>query len=194
MERKPRVLVVDDETVVRSSLDRVLSEGGYAVDTVPDGPRAIERSGHEPFDIAFVDLKMPGMPGMEVARNLRRTHPTMQVVIITGYGTADAATEAATLGVHDFVSKPLTPETITSVAGQAWDRRRRILEQLQHAEAEVAARPEPVAEKPGSLWKATAQMIGGSLLGLVYVVFLPVVGFAVLGWAAGKKIYGWVKA
>lgn len=193
MERKPRVLVVDDENVVRQSLDRVLSENGYAVDTVADGPRAIERIGQEPFDIAFVDLKMPGMPGMEVARNLRASRPTMQVVIITGYGTPDAATEAATLGVHDFVSKPLTPETIASVAGQAWDRRRRILEQLERAEAEFAAKPAP-AEKPGSVWKAMARMVAGSLLGLVYVVFLPVVGFAVLGWAAGKKIRGWVRA
>ncbi|MFN7973039.1 MAG: response regulator [Acidobacteriota bacterium] len=128
MNREPNVLVVDDEETVCASLERVLTEYGYAVSAVQNGAAALERLRSKPYDMAFVDLKMPGMPGMDLVRELRRSQPTMPVMIVTGFGTPESSSEAAALGVHDFLAKPLSPDTITTAAGSAWETRRRFLE------------------------------------------------------------------
>ncbi len=127
MTNSPRVLVADDEKVVRDSFRRVLTADGYAVETVNDGGAALKKAQEEAFDIVFLDLKMPGVDGLEVARSLRKAYPAQQIVIVTGYGSANSALDAARLGICDFVSKPVEPETIQALARAALSRRRSFL-------------------------------------------------------------------
>jgi CheY-like chemotaxis protein len=202
MESKSRILVVDDENAVRASFDRVLSESGYTVRTAADGPTALATLRSEPCDLAFVDLRMPGMDGMEVVRTIRATQPGVQVVVVTGYGTEGTMREAKDLGVFDFVAKPLAPSDLSGLAERA-------LSQKKEAPAPVPARVEPVAApapqpetKPEpvsltapapvaqeSMLKMAGLLIRGSLLGLAYVMFLPFIGFAMLAWTLGERVY-----
>lgn len=202
MYLQPKILVVDDENIVRTSFNRVLSEDGYAVSTASDGANALERVRQERFDVAFVDLKMPGMNGLEVARDIRRTQPHTQIIIVTGHGSAEAAEQAAALGVTEFVSKPVSPEGLTRLAQQAWHKRQAVDAALL-ADVAVAASAAATAATPAvvpasapaapaatvapTLGKAVSQMIGGSILGLAYVVFLPVIGLGMLAWLVARK-------
>lgn len=208
MYLKPKILVVDDENVVRTSFNRVLSEDGYAVSTEPDGAHALERLRDERFDIAFVDLKMPGMSGLDVARNMRRNQPQMQIIIVTGYCTAEAEKEASELGVTGFVSKPVSPEGLTGLAEQAWQKHQAaaaeaaadsaIAASAAATMATPAAVPAPASEPeaataPPTLTQTVGALIGGSILGLIYVVFLPVIGLGMLAWLVCKKPYDMLK-
>jgi len=202
-EQKPKVLVVDDENIVRESINRVLSESGYNINTAANGAIAINKVSKESFDIAFVDLKMPDIDGMEVVRYIRKTRPTVQVVIITGYGTKENANEAKTLGVSDFISKPLTPDMINSLAQKAWENKLSSLKEVYPSVIPLQGSPvgadhplvhmeipAETTENPPSFAQAVTLLVKGPLMGLAYVMFLPLIGFAILFQVAGKKIYG----
>ena len=206
MEMKPRILVVDDENTIRASFDRVLSENGCLVRTAPDGRSALERLRGEPYDVAFVDLRMPVMDGMEVVRTIRTAQPLVQVVIVTGYGTEESQKEAAALGVYEFVSKPVTPEQLNSLATRAWESRAK-------APPAVAPAPQPAAvpqaapapppapapmsapsqEETASIPKMLLLLARAALLGLGYVVFLPFIGLAMLAWAVWRRLRAGVR-
>jgi len=120
--------VVDDEPVVCKSCLRILTEAGYEVETTLSGKEALEKLGHEPFDIVLVDLKMPGINGMEVLRNIRKTDPEIAVIMITGYATVESAVEAMKLGAFDYLPKPFTPDELCIVVEKARERRNLALE------------------------------------------------------------------
>ncbi|MBW2021309.1 MAG: hybrid sensor histidine kinase/response regulator [Deltaproteobacteria bacterium] len=126
--QKGRVMVVDDEEVMRDSCAKALSKVGYMVETVADGDSAIKRFGEFLPDVVLVDLKMPGKDGIDVIKDLERLDPTVVRVVITGYATAALAVEAMKKGAYDFLSKPLTPDEIRIVVNRAMERRRLILE------------------------------------------------------------------
>ena len=79
-----------------------------------DGAQALEAAGRESFDVALLDLKMPGMPGMEVLRRLKQISPGLTVIIITGYPAIDSAVDAIKNGAYDYLPKPFTPEVLTA--------------------------------------------------------------------------------
>ena len=111
-----KVLVVDDDAVVRKSFDRVLSGKGYAVITAESGEEALRRLNEEKYDIVYSDIRMPGMSGLEVAEKIKARQPWIPVVIITGYGTDIAEERAKAAGVANFLHKPLSPEMIEGSA------------------------------------------------------------------------------
>ncbi len=140
-----KVLVVDDDPVVGRSFDRVLSERGYAVITAANGQEALDRMAREDYDMVFTDIRMPGMDGIDVAAEIKARQPWMPVVIVTGYGTADAQARAKQVGVTAFLHKPLSSDAIEASAREA----------LQAAAAPVAQAAAvavplglPVAAKP----------------------------------------------
>jgi CheY-like chemotaxis protein len=140
-----KVLVVDDDPVVGRSFDRVLSERGYAVITAANGQEALDRMAREDYDMVFTDIRMPGMDGIDVAAEIKARQPWMPVVIVTGYGTADAQARAKEVGVTAFLHKPLSSDAIEASAREA----------LQAAAAPVAQAAAiavplglPVAPKP----------------------------------------------
>ncbi len=116
---KGRVLVIDDEAIVRISCQRVLTPEGYDVVATSRGDEAIELLENEHFDAVLTDLKMPDMDGFEVLKIIKERWPDIQVIIITGYGTISTAVEAIKLGAFEYIEKPFTPEDILRVVTKA---------------------------------------------------------------------------
>jgi DNA-binding response OmpR family regulator len=106
--KRPRVLLVDDEAIVRDSVSEWLKNDNYDVECACNGEEAISRVKADRFDTAVVDLKMPGMDGMEVMRRMKQSAPQILVIIITAYGTAESAVDAMKLGASDYLLKPFT--------------------------------------------------------------------------------------
>ena len=111
-----RVLVADDERNIRNNLAMVLESAGYQVDEARDGEEALTVCRETHPDIAFVDLHMPKMEGLDVLAHLRTLSPKTAVVIITAYGSAANAVEAMKLGAVDFLEKPFDPKIIGILA------------------------------------------------------------------------------
>ncbi len=101
-----RILVADDEAAVRDLLARSLSIAEYEVDTVTDGRSALDRLQHERFDLLLTDLRMPGLDGLALIREVRRLQPDLPIVVATGYSTETTAVEALNLGVIGYLRKP----------------------------------------------------------------------------------------
>lgn len=107
-----QILVVDDERNIRKNLSLVLETAGYIVKTASDGEEALAKSQEQSYDIAFVDLQMPKMGGLELLRSLHGMAAKTAVVILTAYGSVAYAVEAMKLGAVDFLEKPFDPKTI----------------------------------------------------------------------------------
>jgi len=117
-------LVADDERNIRKNLARVLEAQGYQVDEAKDGDEALDLCKQSHPDIAFVDLHMPKMQGLDVLAHIRALSPKTAVVIITAYGSAANATEAIKLGAVDFLEKPFEPKIIGILAEEIISRQR----------------------------------------------------------------------
>ncbi len=127
-----RVLVVDDELIVRDSLKEWLEDVGFGVDMAASGPEALERLETAPLDLMLVDIKMPGMDGVEVLRQVRESRPDLPVIMITAYATVDTAVEAMKMGALDYLTKPFDPEKLVPmVEGVYQDRRQTGRETLE---------------------------------------------------------------
>jgi DNA-binding NtrC family response regulator len=111
----PRILIVDDEEIVRESLADWLAKDGYTVDAAPDGESALARLRSDEWSIALVDLKMPGMDGLQVLEAARKLNPEIAVVMITAYATVETAVRAIKLGATDYIVKPFDPEELSLV-------------------------------------------------------------------------------
>lgn len=120
-----KVLVVDDEAVIREGCERVLRREGFEVFLACDGREglALAREHAGELDVVLLDLKMPGPSGMEVLEELLRLDPSLPVVVITGYATVDSAVEAMKKGAYDFIPKPFTPDQLRIVVQRAYEKR-----------------------------------------------------------------------
>lgn len=116
---KGRVLVIDDEAIVRVSCERVLKPVGFEVMVTSRGDEAIELLEKEPYDVVLTDLKMPDMDGLEVLKIIKERWPDIQVIIITGYGTINTAVQAIKMGAYEYIEKPFTPQDILEVVEKA---------------------------------------------------------------------------
>jgi excisionase family DNA binding protein len=119
----PRVLVADDEESIRELLARTLALAEYDVETVGDARAALDRLRMADYDLLIADLRMPGMDGLLLIREARRMHPTLPVIIITGYSSEASAIEAVNLGVVGYLVKPFrVPQVLSAVARALGDR------------------------------------------------------------------------
>ncbi len=107
-----RILIVDDEESIRGSLDKLLSYEKYKTFTASNGPEALETVQGERIDIVLLDIKMPGMDGLEVLGKIKDMKADLPVVIISGHGTIATAVEATKLGAFDFIEKPIDLERL----------------------------------------------------------------------------------
>jgi DNA-binding NtrC family response regulator len=114
-----KILVVDDEEIVCGGCDRVLSEEGYEVNTSQDPQAGLVLAEQNSYDVVLLDLKMPGMSGMEFLRRVKAVRPDTAVVIMTGFAEISTAVEAIKLGAFDYVPKPVTPDQLVVVVGKA---------------------------------------------------------------------------
>lgn len=110
-----KVLVIDDELIIRISCERALTSGGYEAKSASSGKEGIEILDKESFDLVLLDLKMPDMDGFEVMKLVRHKWPDTKVIIITGYGTEQTAEQTMKHGAHNFLEKPFTPDKLLAV-------------------------------------------------------------------------------
>ncbi len=119
---KRRILIVDDEKNIRFTLIQALESEVLEADAAINGEDALEKIERGSYDLILLDLKMPGMDGMDVLRLLAKNRPDLRTVIITAHGAVGSAVEAMKLGAVDFLEKPFTPSEIRSVVAKALDR------------------------------------------------------------------------
>jgi two-component system response regulator HydG len=124
MDEKMNIMVVDDEMIVRESLLHWFKKAGHNVDTAASGFEALEKLETVPFDVLFVDIKMPGMNGIELLERVKEGYPDTIVVIITAYGSIDTAVNAMKLGAADYLLKPFKPDQLTLVLEKIAHQRR----------------------------------------------------------------------
>jgi excisionase family DNA binding protein len=114
---RPRVLVVDDEASIRELLSKTLALAEYDVDTAADASTALGRVRASEYDLLIADLKMPGMDGLTLIRQVKRIRAELPVIIITGFSTESSAIEAVNLGVAGYLRKPFrVPEVLAAAA------------------------------------------------------------------------------
>jgi DNA-binding response OmpR family regulator len=115
---KANILVVDDENAARRSLADILRLEGYEVTDVEDGPSALESLESQTFDLMLLDIRMPGMDGIEVMQKAIEISPDTQIIMLTAHGSMESAIESLRFGAHDYLIKPSSPqEILSSVAG-----------------------------------------------------------------------------
>jgi DNA-binding NtrC family response regulator len=116
MAQRTSILVVDDELSVRESL-RMILKSNYLVYTAANGKEALQYIQKDKIDLVTLDLKMPGLSGIEVLREIKKKNANIEVVVITGYGSEQNLQEATRYGAGDFITKPFNmPDLINSVA------------------------------------------------------------------------------
>jgi DNA-binding NtrC family response regulator len=116
---KSRVLIVDDEEAIRSSLKMIFEYEGYEVILAANGQAALKIAEKDAPDLIFLDIKMPQMDGLEVLKRLRADESAPPVVILSGHGNVKTAVEATKLGAFDFIEKPPESDRILLVARNA---------------------------------------------------------------------------
>jgi NADH-quinone oxidoreductase subunit E/NADP-reducing hydrogenase subunit HndA len=159
MAEGAKILVVDDEVIVIRSAERVLKAEGYNVEGALGGRDAIMKIEEGGYDLVFTDLKMPEVDGITLIRWIKKTKPSIGIVIITGYPSQDTIKEALELGIIDYVPKPFTPSVLLDVTGRAveWIKgkkaeEKKIIEEFPPAmEAELERVIGEFRYKPGSL-------------------------------------------
>jgi DNA-binding NtrC family response regulator len=123
MKNARRLLFVDDDNALREVLKRELEDFGYTVTAFPEPFAALEHLGRETADVALIDLRLPGIDGLELLRRLRALDETLPVVMLTGHGAVREAVEAMRHGAHDFLTKPVSLEQLERVLERATQAR-----------------------------------------------------------------------
>ena len=139
-EKQIRVLLVDDEEELIEYLSKRLLREGFTVRAVTSGPRALETVDVEEFDVAVVDLKMPGMDGIEVQRKLKQKRPFLQTVVLTGHGSLQTALESGRQDAFRFLQKPADHgELVQALRDAAAEKERQIMERFREEMQEIAS-------------------------------------------------------
>ena len=123
-----KIMVVDDDSLGREYLYETLMRGGYEVASVNNGQQAITRISKEAYDVIFLDMKMPGMCGMEVLEKVKSISPETVVILMTAHGTIETAVEAMKKGAYDYIIKPFSPEQIELLISRVNERQKLITE------------------------------------------------------------------
>jgi DNA-binding NtrC family response regulator len=124
------ILIADDEQGIRDSLQKLLEFESYRVLLANDGPSALGMAREERIDLILLDIKMPGMDGLEVLSHLQEEQPELPVVIISGHGTIQTAVEATRLGAYDFIEKPIDADRILLVIRNGLEQRKLLVENI----------------------------------------------------------------
>jgi two-component system sensor histidine kinase/response regulator len=124
MPQNATILVIDDEEAIRDSCCQVLSKDGYVTETAENGQSGLRKIREVKPDLVLIDLKMPGMGGMELLEKIGQIDPNIISVVITGYATIESAVEAMKLNAYDFLPKPFTPDQLRIVIERGLERRR----------------------------------------------------------------------
>lgn len=122
---KASVLIADDNVSLCKTMSFVLGRKGYAVTTAGDGPEAIERVKEKPFDMIFMDVKMPVMDGVETYRRIKKIRPGATVMMMTAYAVEDLIQQALEEGAYGIIYKPLDMAAVLRLVGEIWEGKQR---------------------------------------------------------------------
>ena len=152
---KARILIIDDEAEVRRSVGMILRYDDYEVLAASSGPEGIAMAEREAPDLVFLDIKMPGMDGLEVLQKLRQANENLPVVIISGHGTVSTAVEATKAGAFDFIEKPPSSEKLLVSIRNALERTR-LSDENKSLRRAAEVRHQMVGESPSlrQVWDA----------------------------------------
>ncbi len=125
-----RILIVDDEDVVRDSLGNWFREEGYTVDAAASGKEALEKLAEAEWDIFLIDIKMPGMDGIELQKKIKEVHPEATLIIMTAYASVETAVEAMKQGAYDYIMKPFDPDDLAHLVRNAAERKHLVTENI----------------------------------------------------------------
>jgi diguanylate cyclase (GGDEF)-like protein len=135
-EEKIRVLVVDDEESIRGTLSMLLGEEGYDVTAVPSAEEALERFGRDPFPLVITDIRMGGMSGIDLLKEVRSLRPETEVIMITSYASLETAVLALRSGAYDYLIKPFEElELVVAAVTRALEKSRLVREKMALIEA-----------------------------------------------------------
>jgi len=150
MLAKGKILVVDDDPAVRDSLEKWFDSEGYRAQAVQDAQSAIDAARKERWDVALVDLKMPGVDGTELQVRLLETDPDMPVIIMTGYASVETAVRTLKNGAYDYIVKPFDPDELVHLVGHTLEhsRSRREVARLRENLQAVTQSPSVVGQSP----------------------------------------------
>jgi len=127
----PTILVIDDEEVIRDSCSQILAKEGLCAVTAEDGMIGLEKVRKVKPDLVIVDLKMPGISGMELLDMIRGIDPELVAIVITGYATIESAVDAMKRGAYDFLPKPFAPDELRVIVRRGLEKRKLSLETAQ---------------------------------------------------------------
>lgn len=158
------ILIVDDEFSVRDSLSRWFKEDGYRVAAAENAAEALKRMQEQPVDIALVDIKMPGMSGLDLQKRIKENDKNVIVIIITAYASVESAVQALKEGAFDYVTKPVDPDEFSHLIRNAIKQRTLAAENIllrtkieELAKAEEITGESPQMKKVLELVKTVAQ-------------------------------------
>ncbi|MCU0596918.1 MAG: response regulator, partial [Desulfobacterota bacterium] len=112
MTAKPKVLIVDDEERFRTTMAKLLTVNGLEVTAVGSGKAALEELGAKPYDVITLDIRMPGMSGLEALAEIKKVNPGVEVIILTGHASVDTAVEIMKLGGYEYLLKPTSTDEL----------------------------------------------------------------------------------
>jgi two-component system sensor histidine kinase/response regulator len=130
MDEHAKIVIIDDEEVVLDSCTQILQGRNYEISTASDGMQGLSLVSAIKPDLVFIDLKMPGIPGLDVLEKIHNEDDTIITVVITGYATVDSAVDAMKRGAYDFLPKPFTPDEFRLITKRGLERRRLIKETI----------------------------------------------------------------
>lgn len=128
MQERDCIVVIDDDGSMRDSCCQVLDRDGYRTETAEDGDNGLQKVREIKPDLVLVDLKMPGMSGMELLEKIAEIDSNIVSIVITGYATIESAVEAMKRNAYDFIPKPFTPDQLRIIVGRGLEKRRLALE------------------------------------------------------------------
>ncbi len=130
MTAAQRILIIDDDEIMRDSCSQILLKEGYLVKVAKDGLDGLNVMKEESFDLVLLDLKMPVLGGMEVLKRIKEIDAEIVVIVVTGFATVESAVEAMKLGAYDFLPKPFTSAEFRLIINRALEKRRLALENM----------------------------------------------------------------
>jgi DNA-binding NtrC family response regulator len=144
------LLIVDDELVVRDSLSKWFKQDGYRVDSAEDAAHAIKKMNEGPWDIILLDIKMPGMSGLELQKRLREIDPAATIIMITAFASVESAVQALKEGAFDYVTKPVDPDHLSHLVTNALRQKKLATENadLRQHISELAQGDEIIGNSP----------------------------------------------
>jgi DNA-binding NtrC family response regulator len=132
-----KLMLVDDEERFLSTTAKLLARKGFKVFTALSGSEALDHLKQHNIHVVILDVKMPGMDGIAILKEIKRSFPLVEVVMLTGHGTVESAVEGLKSGATDFLSKPMDIDELILKAREAFEKRRRLEEKILTAHSKL---------------------------------------------------------